>query len=65
MDQAIPLGPAAAVISMVIDSVAKMRPSEQEKRGDKKLDKALELAEGYKPMISESDLNTIAEKVSQ
>jgi len=60
--QGIPLGPAAVVVSMMINSVGKLRPSEQEKRGDKKLDKALELAEEYKPMLSESDLDTIAGK---
>jgi len=63
--QDVALGAGAVVVSRMIDSVVKMLPSEQEKRGDQKLDKARDLAEEYKPMISQSDLDTIAGKISQ
>jgi len=59
------LGPGAVIVSRMIDSVVKMLPSEQEKRGDKKLEKARGLAEEYKPMIFQSDLDTIAGRISQ
>jgi hypothetical protein len=58
-------GAGVFVASKMIDSVAKMLPSGQEKRGDKKLEKARELAEAYKPMISRCDLDIIAERISQ
>jgi hypothetical protein len=63
--QSIPLCAGALVVSKVIDSVAKILPSQLEKRGDRKLDNALGLAEEYKDLISESDLDTIARKISQ
>ena len=60
-----PLGPGAVIVSRMIDSVVKLLPSEQEKRGDRKLEKARELAEEYKPVIFQSDLDTIAGRISQ
>jgi len=63
--QGIPLGPGAVIVSRMIDSVVKMLPSEQEKRGNQKLEKARGIAEEYKPMISQSDLDTIAGRISQ
>jgi len=63
--QGIPIGPGAVVVSRMIDSVVKMLPSEQEKRGDRKLQKAREIAEENKPVITQRDLDTIAERISQ
>lgn len=63
--QGIPLGPGAVIVSRMIDSVVKMLPSEQEKRGDQKLEKAREIAEENKPVITQYDLDAIAGRISQ
>jgi hypothetical protein len=63
--QDIPLDAGAAIVYRLIDSVVKMLPSEQEKRGDRRLEKAREIAEEYKPMISQRDLDTIEERITQ
>jgi len=62
--QGTPLGPGAVIVSRMIDSVVKMLPSEQEKRGDQKLEKAREIAEENKPVIFQDDLDAIAGKIS-
>jgi hypothetical protein len=56
---------SAVIASTLIDTVAKMLPAQREKRGDHRLEKARELAEQFGPLITESDLRTIEEKILQ
>ena len=45
-------------------SVEKQLPSLQVKRGDRKLERALEIAHAFESVISESELNIIKERVA-
>jgi hypothetical protein len=54
----------AVVGNKLAYSVEKQLPSLQVKRGDRKLERALEIAHEFESVISESEHNVIKEKVA-
>jgi hypothetical protein len=49
--------------SKFLDSVVKLLPSSQLKRGDKKLERAREIVNEFRSVTSESDRNVIEERI--
>jgi hypothetical protein len=56
---------SAVITSRLIDTVVKMLPSQQEKRGDKKLDKARAITQEFESVISQRDREVIGERITQ
>jgi hypothetical protein len=55
---------SAVITSRLIDAMAKMLPSQQEKRGDRKLDKAREIVSEFESVISQQDRAVIEERIT-
>jgi hypothetical protein len=49
----------------MLDSVKKMLPSQQEKRGDQKIEKAREIAQEFGDVISQTEHQIIEERITQ
>jgi len=63
-DRDLPPNAGAVITSRLIDTVVKMLPSQQEKRGDQKLDKAREIAQEFGNVISPTDHQIIEERIT-
>ena len=63
-DRDLPPNAGAVITSRLIDTVVKMLPSQQEKRGDRKLEAAREIAQEFGDVISQSDHQTIEERIT-
>jgi hypothetical protein len=50
--------------SKFLDSVVKLPPSSQLKRGDRKLERALEIVSEFESVISENDRKIIEERIA-
>lgn len=63
-DRDLPPNAGAVITSRLIDTVVKMLPSQQEKRGDRKLEEARDIAQEFGDVISQSDHQTIEERIT-
>ena len=64
LDRDLPPNAGAVITSRLIDAVVKRLPSQQEKRGDQKLEKARELDEEFGNVISQTDHQIIEERIT-
>jgi len=60
----LPPNAGAVITSRLIDTIVKRLPSQQEKRGDRKLEKARELAQEFGDLISPNDRQIIEERIT-
>jgi hypothetical protein len=51
------------IVSRLIETVAKVFPSQQEKQGDEKLDEARDISHKFESVISQDDLGIIGERI--
>jgi hypothetical protein len=56
---------AIVVVSKLIEAAAKVLPSQQEKRGDEKLDKARAITQEFESVISQHDREIIGDIITQ
>lgn len=63
-DRDLPPNAGAVITSRLIDTVVKMLPSQQEKRGDQRLDKAREIAQEFGDVITPTDHQIIEERIT-
>jgi hypothetical protein len=63
-ERALPRDPSAIITSRIIDSFVKVLPSQQEKRGDQKLDKTRGIAQEFGDVISQTDHQVIEERIT-
>jgi len=62
--QVLPLNPSAVIADRLIDVLIKCLPTSQEKRGDRKLELARELAVENASVISQDDRDVIKERIT-
>jgi len=63
-ERGLPPDAGAVITSRLIDSFVKMLPSQQEKRGDKKLETTREIAQEFGDVISQTDHQIIEERIT-
>ena len=63
-ERALPPDAGAVITSKLIDSFVKMFPSQQEKRGDRKLETTREIARENGDVISQADHQIIEERIT-
>jgi hypothetical protein len=56
---------SAVIASRLIDTMVKMLPAQQEKRGDTKLDQARALTQEFESVIPQRDRDIIEQKIIQ
>jgi hypothetical protein len=56
---------SAVFASRLLDAIVKMSPSQQEKRGDQKLDEARALTREFESVIPQLDRDIIEQKIIQ
>jgi len=60
----LPHNPSAVITSRLMDTVVKRLPSQQEKRGDQKLEAARGIAQEFGDVISQTDHQVIEERIT-
>ncbi len=63
MNPAIGVNAGGVIVGRMLDYVAKQAPSEQEKRGDKRLEDARSLIVEHQQVIHSSDREVVEEKI--